>query len=179
MPDRLAARVTYGHEYEQRLRIALVGCGGQAFRNLLPSLHYAPVELVATCDISGDRAAAYARHHAAARSYTDYETLLECEAADAIDAVLLATGYDANGRPLYPGQATRAMEAGLHVFMEKPPAASVGEIEAQRDAGSDQLALIEQELGDVRGLVEQGLARKPRQLALEREAARLRGLQGQ
>jgi predicted dehydrogenase len=132
MPDRSATRVTYGHEYERRLRVALVGCGGQAFRNLLPSLHYAPVELVATCDISGDRAAAYARCHAAERSYTDYGRLLEREAG-AIDAVLLATGYDACGRPLYPAQATRAMEAGLHVFMEKPPAATVGEIEALRE----------------------------------------------
>jgi HlyD family type I secretion membrane fusion protein len=56
--------------------------------------------------------------------------------------------------------------------------ASIAAFEAQRRAGSDQLVLIEQELTGVRGLVKQGLATKPRQLALEREAARLTGLQG-
>jgi HlyD family type I secretion membrane fusion protein len=73
-----------------------------------------------------------------------------------------------------------ALEGQIDVLQQRiaQSEASIAAFEAQRDAGSDQLALIEQELGDVRGLVKQGLARKPRQLALEREAARLRGLQG-
>ena len=132
MPDRLSTRLSYRHEYERRLRVALVGCGGQAFRNILPTFHYAPVELVATCDVDAGRAAAFARDHAAARSYGDYRTLLEKEAG-ALDAVFLATGYDAAGAPLYPLQAPLALEAGLHVWMEKPPAARVEQIEALRE----------------------------------------------
>ena len=133
MPDRFSTRITYGHEYDRRLRVALVGCGGQAFRNLLPTFHYAPVDLVATCDVDADRAAAYARRHGAERSYGEYRTLLDRE-ADRLDAVFLATGYDEAGMPLYPIQVPQALEAGLHVWMEKPPAAHAEQIEALREA---------------------------------------------
>ena len=40
----------FRHEYERRLRIAVVGCGGHAYRNILPALNYLPVDLLATCD---------------------------------------------------------------------------------------------------------------------------------
>ena len=133
MPDRFSTRITYGYEYERRVRVALVGCGGQSFRNILPTFYYAPVDLVATCDIDAERAAVYARQHGAERSYGDYRTLLEKE-ADGLDAVFLATGYDETGMPLYPVQAPPALEAGLHVWMEKPPAARVEQIEALREA---------------------------------------------
>ncbi len=130
MTDRFSTRILYGHEHPRRLRVALVGCGGHAFRNILPALQYAPVEPVATCDVDQERARAYARRLGAERSYGDYATLLEHESPDAI---FLATGYDENCEPLYPVQATQAMEAGFHVWMEKPPAARVEQIEALRE----------------------------------------------
>ena len=73
-----------------------------------------------------------------------------------------------------------ALEGQIDVLNQRiaQSEASIAAFEAQREAGSEQLALIEQELDGVRGLVKQGLVPKPRQLALEREAARLRGLQG-
>lgn len=76
--------------------------------------------------------------------------------------------------------AREALDGQIEVLNQRiaQSEASIAAFEAQREAGSEQLALIEQELTDVRGLVKQGLARKPRQLALEREAARLKGLQG-
>ncbi len=132
MPEWFSKRIIYGHEYERRVRVALVGCGGQSFRNLLPAFHYAPIDLIATCDIDANRARAYGRRHGAERSYGDYHELLNRE-ADRLDAVFLATGYDQAGMPLYPAQATLAMEAGLHVWMEKPPAARVEQIEALRE----------------------------------------------
>ncbi len=51
----------FRHEYQRRLKVCLVGCGGHAFRNILPALNYLPVDLVATCDIDAGRAEAYAR----------------------------------------------------------------------------------------------------------------------
>lgn len=50
---------------------------------------------------------------------------------------------------------------------------------AQREALSRQNALVEDEVSAVRGLVAQGLSVKPRQLALEREQARLLGEVGE
>jgi predicted dehydrogenase len=116
----------YNHEYDQRLRVGFVGCGGQAFRNLLPAFQYAPVELVAVADLDEGRAARFARSFGAKRSYTDFRRML---AEETLDAVFFATGYDAEGRPLYPNQAIYALQAGCHVWIEKPPAASCTEIE--------------------------------------------------
>ncbi|QQP90656.1 hypothetical protein IGS68_05305 [Skermanella sp. TT6] len=50
---------------------------------------------------------------------------------------------------------------------------------SQWEAGLDQLALINEEVASVRVLVEKGLERKPRLLALERNAAYLAGQQGE
>lgn len=115
----------YNHEYDRRLRVGFVGCGGQAFRNLLPAFQYAPVELIAVADLNGERASHYARLFGAERSYSDFRQML---AEEILDAVFFATGYDEDGRPLYPEQASCALQAGCHVWIEKPPAASCAEI---------------------------------------------------
>lgn len=120
--------IRFRHEYERRLRVALVGCGGHAYRNILPALNYLPMELVATCDIDGERAAAYARTFGAERSFTDYETLLRWAPEAQLDAVLLVLGF-VEGLPQYVDFATGAMERGLHVWMEKPPASTAAEVE--------------------------------------------------
>ena len=52
-------------------------------------------------------------------------------------------------------------------------------LKAQRDAKTRQMAIIEKELRDLRGLYEKGLVPRPRLLALEREAERLQGERGQ
>ena len=52
-------------------------------------------------------------------------------------------------------------------------------IDAQITAMDRQLALIRQELGDQRGLLERGLAQSSRVLTLEREEARLMGVAGE
>ena len=122
-----ASRLVYGFEAERRVRAGFAGCGGQAFRNLLPCFQYAPVDLVATCDVDGDRAAAFARQFGARRSYSDLAAMLD---AEDLDAVFVATGYGADGRPNHCALATQVLAAGAHVWIEKPPAASVAEIDA-------------------------------------------------
>jgi HlyD family type I secretion membrane fusion protein len=57
--------------------------------------------------------------------------------------------------------------------------AQIDAFKAQWTAGIDQLALINEEVASVRALVEKGLERKPRLLALERNAAYLSGEQGE
>ena len=44
------AGITFGYEASRRLRVAFLGTSGHGFRNFLPTLPFAPVELVALWD---------------------------------------------------------------------------------------------------------------------------------
>ena len=112
---------------ERQIRAGFIGCGSHSFRNLYPTLQFAPVDLIAVCDLDRDRAEAFAKQFGASAAYDDYRAMLDSET---LDAVFICTGYDAVGRPLYPGLAQDCLEAGCHVWMEKPPAATSAEIEA-------------------------------------------------
>ncbi|MSS71783.1 MAG: Gfo/Idh/MocA family oxidoreductase [Candidatus Latescibacteria bacterium] len=121
---------------ERKIRAGFIGCGGHAFRNIYPTLQFAPVDLVATCDLVAERAQRTARQFGALRAYTDYREMLEKED---LEGVFIVTGYDPQNRPLYPGMAMDCMRAGCHAWIEKPPAASVAEIE--------QMMAVERETG--------------------------------
>lgn len=108
------------------IRAGFIGCGSHAFRNIYPALQFAPVRLVACCDLDAPRAQAYAAEFGAERWYTDHRQMLERED---LDAVFVVTGYGPGGRPQYPSLAIDCMEAGCHVWTEKPPAATTAEIE--------------------------------------------------
>ncbi|WP_131738036.1 Gfo/Idh/MocA family protein [Actinomadura roseirufa] len=126
----LSSALTYQHEFDRRARVALAGCGGQAFRNILPSFRYAPLDLVATCDPVPGRAADYAKLYGAADSFDDLGKML---ASVEIDAVFLATGYDENSAPRHPDQAIQVMESGRDVWMEKPAAATARDVERMHE----------------------------------------------
>lgn len=117
----------YNFEMEEKIRVGFIGCGGHSFRNIYPTFQYAPVDLVAVCDLDAERARAYARQFGALRWYTDHREMLEKE--EGLDAVFIVTGYDPEGRPQYPRLAADAMRAGCHAWIEKPPASSVAEVE--------------------------------------------------
>jgi len=119
------ARIKYQFEFERKVRAAFIGCGSHSFRNVYPTFQYCPIDLVAVCDLNGDRAKAFARMYGAERSYTDYHEMLEKED---LEAIFTVTNYDENGRPRV-GIARDALDAGCHVWMEKPPASSAAEIE--------------------------------------------------
>ncbi len=112
------------------IRAGFIGCGGHAFRNVYPTFQFAPVDLIATCDLAEDRAQEFARQFGAHRSYTDHREMLEKED---LDGVFIVTGYGADNRPLYPKLAMDCMRAGCHAWIEKPPAASSAEIEEMMD----------------------------------------------
>lgn len=130
-----AEPVRYQFEYEHRIRCAFVGAGGHSYRNVYPAFQYAPVELVAVCDLRRDRAETYARLFGAASHYADPAEMLERERPE---AVFLVTGYDPDtGRVQATDLALECLRAGAHVWMEKPAAASVAEVEALRRASRD------------------------------------------
>lgn len=106
--------MTYQRDFARKLRVGVVGLGGHAYRNVLPTLHYLPVQLTALCDVDLDRLARTAAEYGAAMPYTDAERMF---AEEPLDAVLLCTGPKS-----HPPLAIAAMRAGVHVWMEKPPA---------------------------------------------------------
>jgi predicted dehydrogenase len=126
----------YAFEYERRLRIGIVGCGEHAARNILPALQYAPVDLVAACDLDRERAETVGRAFGAARAYTDFVEMIQREELDAVYMVVStrrAPGGGAGGSP-YPPLAVRALEAGAHVWVEKPPADTLAQAQVMVDA---------------------------------------------
>jgi predicted dehydrogenase len=118
--------VRYNFEYETRLRAGFIGAGGHAFRNVYPTFQYAPVDLVAICDLDADRAEAFARQFGASATYTDHREMLAVEKPN---AVFIVTNYDEQGRPRATQLAIDALNAGSHVWMEKPTAASVADVD--------------------------------------------------
>ena len=126
-------RVTYAFEYPKRLRAGFVGCGSHSWRNVYPTFQYAPLDLVALADPKQERALAYARQFGvpAEHVYQDHREML---AHQPLDVVFAVTNYDERGHPRYPEIAVDAMDAGAHVWIEKPPAANVEEVQMMLDA---------------------------------------------
>ncbi len=123
--------VKYNNEYERKLRIAHIGCGGHSFRNIFPTYQYAPVDLVAVCDLNKEKADYCARQFGAKASYTDYRKMIEEQRPD---AVFVITNYDSDGTPHATRIAIESLKMGCHVWMEKPPASSVAQIEEMMEA---------------------------------------------
>lgn len=105
--------MSYQRQFTQRVRVAMVGAGGHAYRNILPTLHHLPVQLLAVCDIDPGRAQATAAEYGNCRAYTS-STQMYAQEQD-LQAVLLATGP-----ATHPTLACEAFDHGLHVWMEKP-----------------------------------------------------------
>lgn len=111
---------------EPQIRAGFIGCGSHSFRNVYPTFQFAPVDLVSICDLDAERAKAFGRQFGAKTTYTDYHEMLSKED---LDAVFVVTNYDKAGQPTMPGIAMDCMRAGVHVWIEKPPASSCAQVE--------------------------------------------------
>lgn len=95
----------------RRPRIGVVGTGWWANTQHLPALARNPaVDLAAVCDADGDRARAAAAEFGAPLAVTDVSEL-----AEVCDGVIVATPHVS-----HHDLALRALQAGLHVLVEKP-----------------------------------------------------------
>ncbi len=126
MPHHVPREIRYNFEYERRLKACFIGAGGHAYRNVYPTFRYAPVELAGICDLSKDRAEGFARVFGAERTYDDHRAML---AAEKPDVVFIVTNYAEDGKVRATALAKDCAEAGVHVWMEKPTAASRAEVE--------------------------------------------------
>jgi predicted dehydrogenase len=113
--------MSYQRDFKRRLKIGIIGVGSHAYRNLLPTMNYLPVTLQAVCDKNLQLAAATAAQYGAKHHYENASDMYRNED---LDAVFLCVSPI-----MHPTLACEALDAGLHVWMEKPPARRVAEIE--------------------------------------------------
>jgi predicted dehydrogenase len=102
-------------------RVALVGCGKVARIHAAALRSLPDAELVAACDALPDRAHAFAAAYGL-RPFTDVPAMLREARAD---AVVIGTPHPRHAEP-----AMQAAEAGVHVLVEKPLAASLVDCDA-------------------------------------------------
>lgn len=121
--------MSYQRDYENRLRIGVIGLGSHAYRNILPATNYLPVELTAFCDIDEAQLRKTGRQYGVDRLYTDSSAMLATEDLDAVFIVV--------GPRQHPALAIEALAAGIPVWMEKPPALRAAEIRNIMAAAGD------------------------------------------
>lgn len=108
-----------------KVRTALIGCGKVGGIHAAALAQLEEAEFVAAVDASPERAQAFAAKYGP-RPYTDVGTMLR-EARP--QAVLIGTPH-----PLHAEPAILAAEAGAHVLVEKPMAASLKDCDAMMTA---------------------------------------------
>jgi predicted dehydrogenase len=119
------AGMVFGYEAQRRLRVAFLGTSGHGFRNFLPSLPYAPVELVGLWDDDRARGEAMARTFGAAAYYAELDRLFD-EARP--EAVLIAAEPAAREGADNALLMARCLERGCHAWTDKPLASSAGAV---------------------------------------------------
>jgi len=115
-----------------KLNIALLGCGNRS-RQLLPSILASNENIVALCEVNPAQVGQL-KQEAAKRGvsldratlYEDYRKLLAAEKT--VDAVVIAAG-----QRWHVPMSKAALQAGKHVFCEKPLAHSVAEAREIRE----------------------------------------------
>ena len=123
--------VTYNHEFKNKLKAGFIGCGGHAYRNILPAFQYLPVDLITVCDIKIEKAQYFANVFNVRKLYSNHLEMIQQEN---LDVVFIVTGYDKYGHILYPRLASDCLENGINVWIEKPPVNSMEDIELLRSS---------------------------------------------
>ncbi len=126
--------MSYQREFEKRLRVAVIGVGSHSYRNILPALHYLPVELVALCDLNLPLAQKTAAEYGVPHCYT---SATEMYRQEKLDAVLLCVSPRA-----HPPLACEALAAGLHVWMEKPAGTCLADVDMMLAAQGNRVVTI-------------------------------------
>jgi predicted dehydrogenase len=110
-----------------KVKLGFIGCGDVAQRDYLPEIHRIEdrVELVAVCGRTEARVRDVAARYGFAARYIDYRRML---AEAGIDAVINLTPIQ-----LHTETTLAALEAGKHVYSEKPVAGNVAEASRIRD----------------------------------------------
>lgn len=126
--------MSYQRDFEKKLNVAIVGVGSHAYRNILPTMTFLPVSLRAVCDINLERAQVTASQYGVKAVYTNSKEMYQNEE---LDAVFLCVSPQ-----LHPELTCEAFDAGLHVWLEKPPAMRASEVEEMIRHRKDKVAVV-------------------------------------
>lgn len=101
-----------------RIKIGFIGCGSHSTENLYPCLRYMTekAELVAVCDLREELAKRNAKQFGFERWYANTDELLRKEDLDAV--------FIAGPPQMHTSLGLKFLQAGVHIFIEKPPAVS-------------------------------------------------------
>ena len=115
------------------LNVGIVGCGDIAIKNYLPGTKAlaGTVDIVATCDT---------RHERAVRAAEEFGTA-ECRAYDSLDGLLGDTRVQGvqvlTPWPFHFQLALQALQAGKHVYVQKPMCQTLAEANQLVKAAED------------------------------------------
>ena len=126
--------MTYQRDFDKKLNVGIVGVGSHAYRNLLPAMNFLPVALKAICDRNRALAEATAAQYGVPNCY---EVAADMYRSERLDAVFLCVSPQ-----LHPELACEAFDAGLHVWMEKPPATRVSDVARMIRHRGDRVAVV-------------------------------------
>ncbi len=126
--------MSYQRDFEKKLNVAIVGVGSHAYRNILPTMTFLPISLRAICDINLERAQVTASQYGVEAVYASSREMYQNEE---LDAVFLCVSPQ-----LHPELTCEAFDAGLHVWLEKPPAMRASEVEEMIRHRKDKVAVV-------------------------------------
>ena len=110
----------YNREYEKKIRVGIVGVGSHLYRNLLPAIHHLPVQITAMCSRGQEKLQRTVDEYRCPA----YPSAAEMYKNEKLDAAVISVSPGQ-----HPDLVCEALENGLHVFVEKPLAMSVGEVD--------------------------------------------------
>ena len=126
--------MSYQREFEKRLDVGVVGLGLHSYRTILPAMHYLPVRLRAFCDLDLDLAKRTAEEYGVTACYTRTGEMYRREN---LDAVFLCVSPE-----MHPELACEALDGGVHVWTEKPPAVLASEVEGMIEHRRDRVVVV-------------------------------------
>ena len=111
----------------EKLRVAVIGCGAIGSLHAQAVVQSQHAQLTAACDVEPKRAEIVAAP-TGAHVYDDFEELLS---AERLDVVTVATPEHLHMAPV-----VKSIEAGCHVFCEKPMASTLEDAQRMADAAA-------------------------------------------
>lgn len=118
----------------EKIRIAVIGCGGRGAVDLKA---VAGEEIVALCDVDDRRAAKSFEEHPKARRFKDFRRMFDAM-SNGIDAVVVATPDHTHAVA-----SLAAISLGKHVYCEKPLAHTVKEVRRMRKAALESRVITQ------------------------------------
>ena len=126
--------MSYQRDFSNKLSVGLVGVGSHAYRNILPAMTFLPVELKAFCDVDLDLARITAHQYGVSNCYQRIEEMLTKECLDAV--------FIAAPPRLHPQLTIQALDAGLHVWLEKPPAMRAEQVQQMIERQNGKVVVV-------------------------------------